>query len=380
MAQVIVSYVGVATGGATFYYYKSPDNTSPATRIYNGNGVQLPADYYSRVTNNMFPIIGPGKGWMYSYNITDITPVYTTVTDKCTPPSSVTLNTSTKVLTVNGGAGGDLNTLVGWGVSWRDQQIGASTWGAWSGDTLITGRTLNVTAPAGYTRQFRARTRGSAGASYFSDYVVCATALTGNTAPSAPTVTRPSSGAVTHSTTPVVILSCPADPERDAMTLKRQVDSGSWQTVGSVPGAGGTVRDKAPALAAGAHTLRYTLTDVHGLVSGTTSVSLTVTPVTWGRSISAGSVIANQSISHRADIQELRAAVNVLRAYYGLGGMTLPGTVGNFSSWKEQMAALQTAIGEALAVAGVTVPTWQIVPGWPSAAVINQIRAAVILA
>lgn len=380
MAQVITHYTGTVQGDATIYYYANPDSTSTPTRIYNGTQVNMPADYADWVTNNMYRIIWPGGGWMFRWNIGGITPVYTTVTDPCTPPSSVTLNTATKKLTINGGAGGDLNTLVGWGVSWRDQQMGTSTWGAWTSDVVHTVRTVDVLAPAGYSRQFRVRTRGSAGASYYSAYTLCATILDGNSAPNAPSIPRPVNGAVTRSTTPSVVLTCPADPEGDAMTLKRQIDGGTWQNVSAVVGTGGTVRDRLPALSVGAHTLRYTLTDVHGLVSPMATVGFTVTPVTWSRAIATGTIIASPTLSHRADIQELRTVINEQRAYYGLAMMTLPGTVGQYASWKAQMQAMQAAIHDALTVAGVAAPVWQSVSSWPTAAVVNQIRAAAVLA
>lgn len=382
MAQVIVNYSATVSigGGSNAYVYSQPDNNTTVGFYSNGDQIMLYADYASTAQNGRYHVGSTPGGWMSYMYISSIRANYQTVTDPCTPPGSVTLNTATKVLTITGGAGGDLNTLAGFGVSWRDRAIGSDTWGAWSADQVSTARTVTVTAPAGQERQFRVRTRGSAGETYFSAYVQCATLLVGNTAPGTPAVTYPANNATTLSLTPVVGVTCPAEPEGDAMTLKRQVDGGSWQAISSVPGAGGVVRDRLPTLSAGAHTIRYTLTDAYGLESGATGVTLTAAPPAWNRAIVAGSVIANQSISHRADILELRTAVNAQRAYYGLAAMALPGTVGNFSDWKPQMLALQTAIGSALAAAGVAAPYWASVPGWPTAAVIQQIRSAVTMA
>ena len=102
MAQVISHYTGVVSGGATIYCYSSASNTSTARRVYAGDSVRLPADYASHGRNGMLPTDSP-SGWMYYYNISNVTPSYKTVTDPCTPPESVTL--SGKTLTISGGAG-----------------------------------------------------------------------------------------------------------------------------------------------------------------------------------------------------------------------------------------------------------------------------------
>ena len=105
------------------------DNTSTAVRIYNGDNLTLPADYRDHSKNGMYRITYPNSRdcrWMFKYNIASITPVYKTVTDPCTPPEELVLNGHT--LVVSGGAGGDLNDLLGFGVSFRDRQIGGETW------------------------------------------------------------------------------------------------------------------------------------------------------------------------------------------------------------------------------------------------------------
>lgn len=369
MAQVIDHYT--ATSTSRCYIRSEPDGTG-VMQIESGTNVYM----WSTVqTDSHYCTYAPASGYIKSWEVETPVPVYKTVTDICTAPTSITLNADTKLLTIVGGAGGDLNTLVGWGVGWRDKPINTETWGAWSTEQVITGRTMTVSAPVGYARQFRARTRGSAGADYYSEYTYCAALLYGNTAPKAPTATHPANNAVSHSKEPVIIINCPADPNGDTMTLKRQVDGGSWVAVKTVKS--GTVYDKLPSMAGGAHTIAYTLTDAYGLVSPTLWVKVTVAIKQWARDIAAGTVIANKTISHCADISELQAAVNVLRKYYGLSEMTLPGTIGYFVSWRSQMMALQTAIDQSFAVAAVAAPAWVSVPAWPTAAVINQIRVAV---
>lgn len=370
MAQVIVGYHAEMSNRG--YIYDSPDYSSGKTQYEAGTSLYLPADYGQRETNGFYPVDSPG-GWIEYYILTGITPDYDTAADKCKAPTSVTLSGNT--LTIKGGAGGDLNTFTGYGISWRDKPIGGS-YGSWSSDTVVsttnTTATYTVSAPAGKVREFRARTIGSAGASYYSDYVVCATTLTGNTSPSAPSIVRPAANASTYSTTPVVILNVTADADGDSLTLKRRIDSGSWTTVKTLKS--GSVYDKLPTLGTGSHTVNYQLADSYAS-SSEVSVTFTVQSHSWKRTISTGTIISNSSISHVADINELLAVVNKQRAFYGLGAISLPGTVGKFSDWKSQMEKLVSGVNEALSAAGQSTISVS-VPSWPTASVINSIRTA----
>lgn len=373
MAQVVANYSAKLT--STAYIFSSPDESSSKAQYSVGTPITLPADYAARMDGEFYPVDAP-YGWVLYYEIGDITPNYKTVTDACTAPTSLGLNTTTKILTISGGAGGDLNTFQGYHVSWRDKPIGGS-YGSWSSDVTVSSTSTTakytVTAPAGYVRQFRARTIGSAGSSYYSAYTTCSTTLTGNTAPSAPTIKRPAASAKTLSTTPVIVVACSADPDGDSMTLKRQIDGGSWTTVKTL--TSGTVYDQLPALGTGSHTVAYKLADAYE-ESSAASVTFTVSAHSWGRTIQTGSVISNKSISHRTDINELLSAVNVQRAFYGLSAISLPGTLGRFGDWKSQMQALQTGITGSAGAAGKTM-TWSTVPAYPTASIINQIRTAV---
>lgn len=184
MAKVITNYSAKFTSAG--YIYASPDIYSSHTQYDVGTPITLPKDYAARMDGEFYPVDAP-YGWVLYYEIGGITANYTTTTDTCTPPSSVTLNVNTKVLTITGGAGGDLNTFQGWGVSWRERAESGTTWGSWSSDTVTTTNTVTVSVNAGMVRQFRVRTRGSAGSSYYSAYVECPTLLVGITAATAPT-------------------------------------------------------------------------------------------------------------------------------------------------------------------------------------------------
>ena len=369
MAQVVENYSAKLV--STAYIFSSPDTSSSKTQYSAGTPITLPANYAERMDGEFYPVDAP-YGWVIWYEIGDITPNYKTVTDPCTAPTSVTL--SGKTLTIKGGAGGDLNTFSGYGISWRDRVVGTSTWGSWISDTVVnstsTTVTYTVTAPAGYERQFRARTLGGAGSSYYSAYVTCGTTLTGNTAPGTPTFRLPAADATSRSQTPVMVLSVPADADGDTLTLKRQIDSGSWVTVKTIKQ--GAVYDWLPTLASGSHTVRYKLADPYAEGSAA-SRTFTVSPATWGRTIATGTVISNKTVSHRADINELLTVVNAQRAFYGLAAVSLPGTVGKFSDWKSQMQQLLTAINAIRTAAGQNAESLTI-PAYPTASTFNSLR------
>lgn len=372
MAQIISYYKGTVSGGATVYCYDAPSRTSPARRVYAGSGVRLPADYFNRVSGDMYPTDSP-SGWMYYYNVSNILPSYNTITDPCTPPQSVTL--SGKTLLITGGAGGDLNDFAGWGVSWRDRTAQAGEWGEWCEEVLTAEAAFDVEAEPAHVRQFRVRTLGSAGEEYFSDYVLCDTLLNGNEAAGTPTIALPATGAVARCHTPAIKVICTPDPDGDDVKLMRSIDGGEWEQVTAMPE--GTCFDRLPYLEGGWHTVSYKAMDVNGASSGVDSVRFCVDTPGWTREISRGSVIASPTISHRADIEEMLEAVNALRIFYGMEPVKLPGEIGRFADWRLQMITLGDALDELRTATAQPLPTWPAIDSYPSAAVIRFIREAV---
>jgi len=375
MAQVISHYTAKVGGSSTMYYYEKADDTSKAVRIYTNTGITLPADYKSRLENYMYPTIDPG-GWIFYYYIKDVTPVYKTVTDACTPPDSLELYTGTKTLVISGGSGGDLNAWTGFGVSWRERRINSAEWSDWSADSHTAERSVVVSVNSGMVRQFRVRTTGAAGETYYSNYVVCETLLVGNTAAGTPVVLLPVSGTETCSAAPVIKIDCPPDVDGDAMTLHCSVDGEPWIAVSTLPGSGGVAFDQ-PQLGLGSHTLRYKLVDVNGEGGGEDSVTFSCAECTWNRAIRSGDVIANREISFVSDINEMLERVNTLRAFYGLSFLSLPGVPGALSDWHRQLLAMQTAVNECRGVVGQSAFDFDQPSGWPHAQQINQLREAI---
>jgi len=130
----------------------------------------------------------------------------------------------------------------------------------------------------------------------------------------------------------------------------------------------------------GAHTLTLKLTDILLADSPLTTRAFTVAAATWKRLVGAGTIIADASISHRDDMTELLQRVNAVRRYTGLTDMTLPGALGQFAAWQAQMEALESGIAACYTATGRPAPAFSTVPGYPAAAIINEIRAAIAAA
>lgn len=371
MAQVVDYYRAVA--GNSGYGYQYADGSGTKKRIEKGTTLTLNANYADKITNSRY-YIRSHACWLNWTYVDDIKPVYKTVTDKCTAPDGVTIDAAKKQMTITGGAGGDLNTLTGFGIQWRERGIKEETWGSWSTESVTAGRTMSVDANPGMVRQYQVRTQGSAGSAYFSDWVVCANLVSGNTAAAAPTILLPGMNRVTGSKTPVVVVSCSADNEGDQMTLKRRLDGGEYADAAAVPGTGATICDRLPELSSGEHTITYKVVDANGGESEEASVMITQGSAAWTRTIASGDVIANETISHVKDVEEMLLAVNVQRMYYGLSSITLPGTVGLFADWGRQMAALQQGSLDCHNAAGQGAVALRIGNVFPDAEIINHIR------
>lgn len=375
MAQIVDYYSATAGGSSAMYYYQYADNTSTATRIYTGTPIQLPADYAARMVDTMYPLKSP-SGWMHWYHIQDITPVYKTITDACTPPTSLSLNSQTKVLTITGGAGGDLNAWKGFGVGWRERKVNESTWGAWSTDTTVTTRTVSVTANAGMVRQYRVRTLGEAGSAYYSEYVLCSSLLNGNTAAGTPVILLPIAGASTCAGIAAFKVDCPKEPDGETMTLQRSVNGEAWTNVTTVASSGGVVYDTL-ALSIGTWTVKYRLMDASGASGSEDSITFTNAARNWPRTIEAGDVIASPTVSFVSDIRKMHELISLQRTFYGLSEMILPGTAGRFADVHKQLSAMQTAIDDCRVATGRAKYGFDEIKCFPTAQQITAIQLAV---
>ena len=139
----------------------------------SGNLLNLRAEISGTITLN------------YEYNYT-----------ACGAPTACSVNTTVSegnvTLSWSGASSGTLNTISSYEIQYSDSSNG-STWGAWTAlstvTTTATSGSLSVEPPStrGDYRRFQVRTRGSAGASYYSGWKVSTNSVRRNTLPTAPT-------------------------------------------------------------------------------------------------------------------------------------------------------------------------------------------------
>lgn len=169
MAKVFTHYTAYASN--TCYAYEYPDASSD--RLW-----QIQYNQFLTLETYVDGWYKLGSGaWVHGSNLYDVVAHYDTLTDRCTQPTSVTLNVATNLLNITGGAGGDLNTMIGYEVEWRERALNSEQYSSWSsGETVQSTGTaaIVVAVNVGKARQYRVRTIGEAGEEYYSTWVICA--------------------------------------------------------------------------------------------------------------------------------------------------------------------------------------------------------------
>ena len=248
-----------------------------------------------------------------------------------------------------------------------------SAWTAWTNTTALS-VTHSPTLERGSYIKYRIYAMDSL--SVISGYRESA-AVRRNRVPATPTVNYPTNGKTTYNQRPVISATVGAEPDGQTQTLQISVDSGSWASMGAAAAGGGTARYAIQTtLSIGNHTISVRAVDALGAAGSTVSVTITVASPAWTRSISAGTVIANATISHRADLNEMLERVNTARAFYNLSAVALSG-VGAWASWKTNMWQFQNGVSEIYTATGRAAPAWNAVPDYPTASIITQIRNAI---
>ena len=391
MAQYI-DYYESAVKGTPAYLYKRADRTSEAVRVYAGDALRLtaPRVYDGEFTRIDFPRNGY---WIrLSFVSSTITPHYATSVDKLSAPV-LSMDRAAARLTFSGGANGDLNTFNAYRYQYREREHGSGAeWGAWSTEVSLSAtaatavKTLTVTCGNGMERQYRARCAGTAGASWYSGYTKCLTLYYREQTGSAGDVSIlfPQNGA-SHVGRGSMLFVVHIDQSTAQVKLQYRVGSGAWNTLGTVYGtAAQTCTVRIPKQASGALTIgfRAVLSAGAGTAGNPDSVSIVQQPVVYARTFAAGSVIANRSVSHVSELNQLLQLCCAVRDAAGLEPVAFSAEVGRFANWKSNVGQLVTALREARAASGgtfsVPVPT---VPADPAksgaAAALEAVRSMV---
>lgn len=270
------------------------------------------------------------------------------------------------------------------------RRIQSTDWGSWTDLTTTTNLYFEDTPTVTRGKKFQYRVCAVDALNLAGEYAETPE-FTRNSAPLAPTILHPSASAVTYDTTPRLYLSCPADPDNHDLSVMLAVGSGEYVKVASVAGGRNVAVSCLSVLSAGTHTLKVVLRDSLGADSTAASVTVVVTAPGWGRTIQHGTIIANSSTSHQAEIQQLYQMTNKVREYYGLDAISVPslvgsnysgageGKIGMFAAWGSQMLELQTALLAVYSLLGITAPRFTAASAGmaPTAAIINELRTAI---
>lgn len=273
-------------------------------------------------------------------------------------------------------------------------QTRASSSASWGTATVIqsvTGRTWSGTTGVssiarGAQVRYLVRACDSLGA-YSS--AIYSGAITRNSIPAMPAVAYPVSSKTTYYKRPACKLTLTPDPNGQTVKVQVQVGSGAWTDAktGITPAAGGTtVKFRLPVdLAVGSNTVNFRVVDSLGAVSSTVSKTVTYVATVWSRSITRGSVISGGTISHKAEMNQMLAAVNNVRALYGLSsGNTWSAShpVGYFAHWWPDMKQLYDLLCDVYDEVGETAPaftdiTMEAPYPMPKAETVNLVRGMI---
>lgn len=126
-------------------------------------------------------------------------------------------------LSWSGASGGINNTISSYEIQYSDSSDNF-TWGSWTALTTVSTSATSgsvVTSPPstrGHYRRYQVRTRGTAGASYYSGWKVSSNSVRRNTAPKAPTTAVASPAAYSDETITLTWSGAPAAPVRSRDT------------------------------------------------------------------------------------------------------------------------------------------------------------------
>lgn len=157
--------------------------SSPNRETIGEYGFQLGVK--TKLTNAFPGVDLPGCYlWSSVFSRDDGIPIVAPYSDVGAPESPMLATTVSRTaveLSWGAGGAGTNNSVTGYDVQYQDSADGATWPGSWTtaSGSPVTGTKMNVSPPGtvGYYRRFRVRTRGSAGESYYSDWVTSTNTL-----------------------------------------------------------------------------------------------------------------------------------------------------------------------------------------------------------
>lgn len=262
-------------------------------------------------------------------------------TSACGAPTllslGATLSEDSVTLSGSGASAGTGNAITGYEVQYRDSVDGVN-WGAWAALTVVPSSTTSFSTSVmppdtrGNYRQLRARTQGSAGASYYSGWKESTNTVRKNRLPGAPVIAFPVNGTTTYNACPRIAFQIGSEPDGQGQLAKLSVDetdafsngvnSAYFSRVGASFGNGdcliacwGTV------LSIGSHTITVVAQDGMSAVDGA-SMPRTITVAALN--LADPVLIPGVTEVKAVHITELRVALTNLLAYFGLPAVSWP--------------------------------------------------------
>lgn len=208
-----------------------------------------------------------------------------------------------------------------------------------------------------------------------------------NTAPAAPVITYPQASKTIYNSRPRFLLTMGADPESHSQSIAATGYTAS--TASGLAGSAKTILRLTAAASAGTVSLEAISSDLYAEPSSSAARDTTyAVPSFTDATITKGTTEIKA-----AHVTELRTMINTVRAYYGLAAVswaeTVTAGVTKARNWAAHIVEMQAAITDVVALVNtwdtastanrIALTAW-ITPGAkPSAAVMQQIRAAIVL-
>ena len=258
------------------------------------------------------------------------------------------------------------------------------TWSGWT--SLANGATSHTpTLPAGYYIKYQVVAVDVFGVTSpaWLESNLCGK----NTAPAAPTISHPQASKTIYNSRPRFLLTLGADPESHAQALSASGFTLS-RSAGLASGAKVIAR-LTSAASAGTVSISATSTDEYAETSTAATRDTTYAAATYTDT----TVVKGTTAIKAAHMTELRDYINTIRAYYGLSAVswaeTITAGVTKARNWSAHIVEMRTAITDVVTLVNgwdtasstnrIVLTTWIALGTKPSAAVMEQIRAAIAL-
>ncbi len=373
-------YVNRNGAGYEYFSYVTTTATSGSCKV-TANGTQGEVNKYKIITDGSH-IDSTG----YSPEASLVTQTYTAPTAPpfiSTYPGTVNPGT-TSFLSWYGEAPGSNNPISGYEVHRSTTPSGTYTKIA---DTVSPG--CNVTAPAtgGNYYYYRILTKGTV-AGLNSELSIVYGMLRANASPSAPNISAPINDTVTYNSRPRILLTVGNEPENQAQSVT--ISGYTPSSDGAQASGKKLVFRRSSAATEGTQSILAKSTDTLGVSSSQTTRNFEYIAPLW----TDGMLYTGTNRIKAQHMNELRQAVNQIRAYYGLSAYVWEESIiageTSMASWASHVSEIRNAIEEiATLVNGwdatstthnILLPVWIEIAGMqPSAAVMNQLRATIAL-